>query len=902
MLWERVFGAPTPDKKNRSFQGLSFMLAVILPLLFAPARSSAQQVTGELGSPSATTTIDGKQLPAPPPKFGGVIKESAAESKSWWPPRVVPPKGAPNVLLIMTDDQGYGVSGTFGGVIPTPSLDRVAKNGLRYIQFHSTALCSPTRAALITGRNHHSVGFGVIGELATGYPGYDSIIGPENATVAEILKENGYATSWFGKDHNTPGFQYSSAAGPFEQWPSGMGFQYFYGFLGGETDQWQPYLFRDHTQVTPWVGHPGYNLTTDLADDAIRYMRELNAAAPDKPFFLYYVPGGSHSPHQPTQEWIDKFKGKFDMGWEKMRDQIFENQKKLGVVPADAQLTPWPDDLPKWDSLSAVEKKMYAHEAEVYAAYTAYTDHEIGRVIQEVQDQGKLDNTLIIYIDGDNGTSPEGSLYGTFNQLTAYNGILNEPQVKAVKAMNLLHYQEWGSDKTYPHMAVAWAWAFDTPFKWTKQVASHFGGTRQGMAISWPGHIKDVGGVRTQFHHIIDIVPTILEAAGVQAPDTVSGIKQRPIEGVSMAYTFDAANASAPSKRDTQYFEMVGNRAIYHDGWIAATTPPSPPWELGTGAMPPLDQYKWELYNIAQDFSENNDLAASNPDKLKELQALFLTEAAKYQVLPLDNSGFVRLLAPKPSAIAGRTEFTYTGVNPGIPVGNAPSLLDKDYTITADVTIPDGGAEGMIATMGGRFGGYGLLLTHSFNWWLKSTLLKRIGVGLLIVGLLFVWWGRNGTRRSRFGFALLFIAAIGLAAVFATDTFGIGRGRPVFVYNFLDLERFRWRGPALSPGKHTIVFDFKYDGPGPAKGGTGVLSVDGKEVDRKTIEHTIPLLMSIDETFDIGLDTRTPVDFSYDVPFNFTGTIDKLNYKLGPSQMTEEEQRKAAYLLARTTD
>jgi arylsulfatase A-like enzyme len=488
MLWERVFGAPTPDKKNRSFQGLSFMLAVILPLLFAPARSSAQQVTGELGSPSATTTIDGKQLPAPPPKFGGVIKESAAESKSWWPPRVVPPKGAPNVLLIMTDDQGYGVSGTFGGVIPTPSLDRVAKNGLRYIQFHSTALCSPTRAALITGRNHHSVGFGVIGELATGYPGYDSIIGPENATVAEILKENGYATSWFGKDHNTPGFQYSSAAGPFEQWPSGMGFQYFYGFLGGETDQWQPYLFRDHTQVTPWVGHPGYNLTTDLADDAIRYMRELNAAAPDKPFFLYYVPGGSHSPHQPTQEWIDKFKGKFDMGWEKMRDQIFENQKKLGVVPADAQLTPWPDDLPKWDSLSAVEKKMYAHEAEVYAAYTAYTDHEIGRVIQEVQDQGKLDNTLIIYIDGDNGTSPEGSLYGTFNQLTAYNGILNEPQVKAVKAMNLLHYQEWGSDKTYPHMAVAWAWAFDTPFKWTSRLPP----TSAGRGKEWPSHGPDI--------------------------------------------------------------------------------------------------------------------------------------------------------------------------------------------------------------------------------------------------------------------------------------------------------------------------------------------------------------------------------------------------------------------------
>ncbi len=866
--------------------------------------AAAQQVTGTLGSADATTTIDGKQLPPPPPKFGGVIKQSAKDSKPWWPPRIVPPNGAPNVLLIMTDDQGYGVPGTFGGVIPTPSLDRIAKSGLRYIQFHSTALCSPTRAALITGRNHHSVGYGVIGELSTGFPGYDSVIGPESATVAEILKENGYATSWFGKDHNTPGFQYSTTAGPFEQWPIGMGFQYFYGFLGGETDQWTPYLFRNTTMVTPWVGHPGYNLTTDLADDAIKYLRDLNASAPDKPFFLYYVPGGSHSPHQPTQEWIDKFKGKFDMGWNAMRDEIFANQKKLGVIPANAQLTPWPDDLPKWDSLSAAEKKMYAREAEVYAAYTAYTDYEIGRVIQEVQNMGKLDNTLIIYIDGDNGTSPEGSLYGTFNQMTAYNGILTDPAVKAVKAMNVLHYDDWGSDKTYPHMAVAWAWAFDTPFKWTKQVASHFGGTRQGLAISWPGHIKDEGGIRTQFHHVIDVVPTILEAAGIKAPELVNGIKQKPIEGVSMLYTLDSGNANAPSKRDTQYFEMVGNRAIYHDGWIAATTPPAPPWELGTGTMPPLDQYKWELYNITEDYSENTDLAAQHPDKLKELQALFLTEAAKYQVFPLDNTGFVRLLTARPSAVAGKTVFTYTGENPGIPVGNAPSILDRDYTITADITVPDGGAEGVIATMGGRFGGYGLLLTHSFNWWLKSDLFKKIGLGLLILGLLLVWWGKKSGRwKLRFGYLLLLIAALGLLALIATDLFRIGKGRPVFVYNMLDLERFRWRGlSGLDAGKHTIVFDFKYDGPGPGKGGTGVLTVDGKEVDRKTIPHTIPLLMSIDETFDIGLDTRTPVDFTYDVPFRFTGTIDKLNYRLGPEQMTAEEKKAAAEMVARVTD
>src|SRR5271154_2522541 len=410
-------------------------MALSLSILLGTSLSlgaMAQQITGTPGSPGATTTIDGKQLPPEPPKFGGVINETTQGSKPYWPPTVVPPKGAPNVLLIMTDDQGYGVSGTFGGVIPTPSMDRIAKAGLRYTQFHSTALCSPTRAALITGRNHHSVGFGVIGEMSTGFPGYDSVIGPESATVGTILRDNGYATSWFGKNHNTPGFQYS-AAGPFDQWPVGMGFQYFYGFMGGETDQWTPYLFENTSQVFPWIGKPGYNLITDMADDAIRHMHDLNAAAPDKPFFVYYVPGGSHSPHQPTQEWIDKFKGKFDMGYEKLRDQIFANQKRLGVIPASTQLTPWPDDLPKWDSLSAVQKKLYARKAEVFAGYAAYTDYEIGRVIQYVEDMGKLDNTLIIYISGDNGTSPEGTLTGTPNQWRAYNGILNDPIAEQMK-------------------------------------------------------------------------------------------------------------------------------------------------------------------------------------------------------------------------------------------------------------------------------------------------------------------------------------------------------------------------------------------------------------------------------------------------------------------------------------
>jgi arylsulfatase A-like enzyme len=818
------------------------ILTMLLSTPLAPLSARAQQVTGELGTPSATTTIDGKQLPPPAMKFGGVIKDDAKDSKPYWPPTVVPPKGAPNVLLIMTDDQGYGVSGTFGGVIPTPAMDRIAKAGLRYTQFHSTALCSPTRAALITGRNHHSVGYGVIGEMSTGFPGYDSVIGQDSATVGEILKENGYATSWFGKNHNTPTYLYS-AAGPFDQWPIGMGFQYFYGFMGGETDQWTPYLYRNTNPIFPWLGKSGYNLTTDLADEAIKYMSSLNAAAPEKPFFVYYVPGGTHSPHQPKKEWIEKFKGKFDMGWEKLREQIFANQKRLGVIPANTQLTPWPDTLPKWDSLSMVQKKLYAREAEVFAAYAAYTDHEIGRVIQAVDDMGKLDDTLIIYISGDNGTSAEGTLEGTFNQMTAYNGILTLPEIA-----QMLHYESWGSDTTYPHMSVAWSWAFDTPFKWTKQVASHFGGTRQGMAISWPGHIKDVGGTRAQFHHMIDIVPTILEAAGVNAPDTVNGIKQRPIEGVSMAYTFDEANAKAPSKRDTQYFEMFANRGIYHDGWYACTTPPAPPWLLGTTKLPDINDYHWELYNLAEDYSQYNDLSAKNPDKLKELQAVFMTEAKKYQVLPLDNAVLSRLVTPRPSATAGRTEFTYSGENANIPVGNAPSILDKDYTITAEVTVLKGGAEGMIATMGGRFGGYGLYLL---------------------------------------------------------------RGKPVFVYNLLDLERYRWEGgvgaedwlgSALAPGKHTIVFDFKYDGPGPGKGGTGVLTVDGKEYARKTMPHTIPFLMSIDESFDIGSDTRTAVDDSYKLPFHFTGTINKLTYKLGPDQMTEADRKAAAGAVAQANN
>ena len=809
---------------------LAFSAATLFVTTCLPA--GAQQTTGVPGSPSATTTIDGKYLPPPPAPFGGTINLDAKDSKPYWPPTVVPPKSAPNVLLIMTDDQGYGVSGTFGGVIPTPSMDRIANAGLRYTQFHSTALCSPTRAALITGRNHHSVGFGVITEMSTGYPGYNSVIGPESATIGTILKQNGYATSWFGKNHNTPSYQLSSA-GPFDQWPSGMGFDHFYGFNGGETDQWTPFLFRDKTQVFPWIGHPGYNLITDMADDAITYLKGLNNAAPDKPFFLYYVPGGTHAPHQPTPEWIKKISDMhlFDQGWEKLRETIFANQKRLGVIPANTQLTPWPDGQPeyggaklqKWETLSPDEKKLFIRQADVFAAYAAYTDHEIGRVIQEIEDKGKLDNTLIIYISGDNGNSAEGSILGTPVDMAAIQGV-NIPVAEQLK-----FYDVWGSALTTPHMAVGWTWAFDTPFKWTKQVASHFGGTRQGMAISWPGHINDPGGIRWQFHHMIDIVPTILEAAGIQAPVMVNGVGQKPIEGVSMAYTFDKANANAPSTRSTQYFEMVGNRAIYHDGWLAATTPPLPPWDLGLGKFPNVvNGYTWELYNIAEDYSENNDLAAKMPDRLRNMQELFLVEAQKYNVFPLDNSFVARAATPRPSSTAGRTVFTYSGKSSGLPYSDAPDITGKSYSITAEVEIPQGGAEGMINTLGGSQGGHGLYLL---------------------------------------------------------------KGKPVFVYNFFNLERFRWEGQApLTPGKHTVVFDFKYDGPGFGKGGTGVLSVDGKEVASNTIPHTMPFLETIDETFDVGVDTRTGVDDNdYQLPFRFTGKVGKLTIKLIPLKAAEEQ-------------
>ncbi len=796
-----------------------------------PARTPTG--TGTPGSANATTTIPGNQLPAPDPAFGGVIKEKASESTAWWPPRIVPPKGAPNVLLIMTDDDGFGSPSTFGGVIPTPTIDRLAKSGLRYTNFHSTSLCSPTRAALITGRNHHSVGFGVVGEIATGFPGYDSIIPIEKSTIGTILRDNGYATAWFGKDHNTPFFA-NSQAGPFTQWPNGMGFEYFYGFVGGDASQWQPNLFRNTTPIFPFQGNPTWNLETAMADEAIQYMKQSKELAPDKPFFVYYVPGAVHAPHHPTPEWIKKIGDMhlFDGGWEKLRETIFANQKRLGIMPADAELTPWPDGqeiyggakLPRWDSLDWMQKKLFIKQADVYAAYQAYADFEIGRVVQAVEDLGQMDNTLIIYISGDNGASAEGMVNGTPNEFTTFNGI--EVPVKD----QLLWYEFWGSERTFPHYSAAWAWAFGTPFKWMKQVPSHYGGTAQGVVISWPGRIKDAGGIRRQFHHVIDVVPTILEATGIPAPETVDGIKQFPMEGVSMVYTWDKGNAGAPSRHTTQYFEMLGNRAIYHDGWVACTTPATMPWELSTKPPPDvITGYRWELYDTSKDPTQNDDLAARMPDKLAQMQNLFYLEAGKYNVLPLDNTTLSRWNSPKPSLTAGRTEFTYSGTIANVPGSTAPSILNKAFTITAEVTIPEGGAEGMIVTQGGRFGGYGLFLS-------KGDL-------------------------------------------------GFGKGHVVFLYNLLDLTRTAWEGPELGAGKHTIVFDYTPSEPGLGKGGTGVLSVDGKEAARKTMEHSVPITFAEDETFDVGMDTRTGVamvEYRYDPPFQFTGTIDRLVFRLVP--------------------
>jgi arylsulfatase len=811
-----------------------------MALLLSSAAAVAQEVTGTPGAPNATTTINGKQLPPPDPSFGGEIKNDALQSKPWWAPRVVPPKGAPNVLLIITDDSGFGVPSTFGGVVPMPTMDRLAQNGLRYNRMFSTALCSPTRAALITGRNHHSAGFGVISEQSTGYPGYNSIIDRDKATIGRILKDNGYATSWFGKNHNVPAFQ-ASQAGPFDQWPVGLGFEYFYGFVGGDANQWQPNLFRNTTQIYPFDGKaPGtWNLVTAMADDAIDYMYRMHQIQPSKPIFIKYAPGATHAPHHPTKEWVDKISAMklFDGGYEKLREQIFENQKKLGVIPEGTKLSPWPSELLKpWDQLTATEKKLFIRQVEVFAAYAAYSDHEIGRVVQAFEDLGKLDNTLIIYINGDNGTSAEGGPLGTPNEVAFFNGLNALPAEVQMK-----WYDVWGTEQTYNHMSAGWSWAFDTPFSWFKQNASRLGGVNQNMVVSWPARIKDKGALRQQFVHVIDVLPTILEAAGISAPEVVDGIPQKPIEGTSFLYTFDSADA--PERHTTQYFEMMGQWALYHEGWFLSTKVNRAPWEaFGAANTDPLNNQVLELYNLNEDFSQTTDLAAKHPEKVEELRKLFVAEAQKYEVFPMDASVAARIVAPRPNITAGRTEFVYTRPMVGLPQGDSPMLLNSSYTVTAEIEVPAGGAEGMILTSGGRFAGYGFYLL---------------------------------------------------------------KGKPVWTWNLVDLERIRWEGAEpLSPGKHTVEFEFKYEGLGVAtllfnnlsglgRPGVGTLKVDGKVVDTKKMERTLPMILQWDESFDIGSDTLTGVnDADYKPPFTLTAKLNKLTIKVDRPVLTPEDIKK----------
>ena len=762
-----------------------------------------------LASPAAAQEV----LPAPSAPFKGQIGLSAKDSQPDFPQPVQAPRAAPNIVVVLLDDVGFSASSPFGGPINTPTLDRLANNGLRYTQFHTTALCSPTRAALLTGRNHHSAHTGGVMEIGTGFPGYDTLMGKDTATVAEILKQKGWNTAWFGKNHNVPDWQ-TSQAGPFDLWPTGLGFERFYGFVGGETNQWRPAVFDGTRPIEPYLGKPDYNFDYDIADQAIEWVRNQKAVAPDRPFFLYYAPGATHSPHHPKKEWIAKYKGRFDQGWDKVREETLARQKQLGVVPVNTQLTTRHKEIPAWGSLNAEQKQLFAYMMEVYAGYLEQTDYNVGRVLEAIAQLGQLDNTLVIYIVGDNGASAEGSLQGLSNEMVWANG-LNEDYEEILKRKDDL-----GTWKTHNHYPVGWAHAMDAPFQWAKQVASHYGGTRNGMVIAWPARIRHQGGIRSQWHHVIDIVPTILEVTGLPQPSSVNGVAQRPIEGVSMAYTFDYPEA--PSARRTQYFEIVGNRAIYHDGWMASTTPVSTPWSSFEPTMDVITGYTWELYHVAEDFSQAVNLADKHPDKLRELQLLFYAEAARYNVLPLDHSRAGRFdVSIRPSLTRGRTAFTYYGTLTRIPEGSAPDVKNKSFRITAHLVLPEGDAQGVVLTQGGLSGGYALLFKD---------------------------------------------------------------GKPLFHYNLANVAHDTIAAKdALAPGRHILEFDFRYDGGGIGKGGIGTLSVDGKQVAQRRIARTMPIRFSFDETFDVGADTGTPVNLDYDVPFPFTGTIEKVTVDLTPS-------------------
>ena len=786
-------------------------IALTVLLLAGLAASAFAEQPAEQSAPTSGA-VDRTNLPIAEPSYPFVTELDARNAKAPQRFQVKAPDGAPNVLIVLIDDMGFGQSSAFGGPIHMPTLDHLANDGLRYNEFHTTALCSPTRSALLTGRNHHMNNFGSISETATAFPGQTGQRPNSVAPLAEMLRLNGYSTAAFGKYHEAAAWEVS-ASGPTDRWPTRSGFDKFYGFIGGEANQWAPSLYDGMTKIEP-PHMPNYHLMTDMTNQAIEWMQSQKSLTPDKPFFIYFAPGATHAPHQVPKEWIAKYKGQFDQGWDKLREETLARQIKLGVVPPDTTLAAKPKAIKDWDTLSADEHTLFARQMEVFAGFGEYADTEIGRLIQAIQDMGQLDNTLVFYVVGDNGASAEGGMNGLFSEMSFFNGVTDTvPDL-------LKHLDDFGGPNSYSHYAAGWAVAGDTPFAWTKQVAGNYGGTRNGLAIYWPKRITTKGQVRSQWHHVIDVAPTVLEAAGLPQPKSVNGTTQTPIQGVSMVYSFD--DPKAQDRHTTQYFEIFGNRGIYHDGWLAQTVHRAP-WETKPRAA--LLDDKWELYNTTADFSLANDLAASNPAKLKEMQALFLTQAAKNHALPIDDRGVERVnakLAGRPDLMAGRTSLTvYEGMI-GMSENVFLNLKNSSHTVTAEVEIPQGGAEGVIIAQAGRFGGWSLYLNH---------------------------------------------------------------GKPTYAYNFLGIESYKISSPtALPPGKATIRFEFAYDGGGIGKGGTGTLFVNGTKVVSGRINRTQCCIFSGDEGADVGRDNETNVSDDYKEGDNkFTGKIGKVTVQLTPS-------------------
>ena len=762
--------------------------------------------TGKSGGDSrAPQQLDRTVLPIVGPAPKPITTLDARDAKA--PPRfeVKAPTGAPNVVIVLIDDIGFGHSSAFGGPIKMPTLEKLASSGLKYNRFHTTALCSPTRVALLTGQNHHANNAGAIMELATGFPGNTGVRPKEITTLAEILRQNGYSTAAFGKYHETPPWEVS-VSGPMDRWPTGSGFEKFYGFIGGETNQWAPAIYDGVTRVeTP--NTPGYHFTVDMTNQAINWVSAQKSLTPDKPFYMYFATGATHAPHHAPKEWIAKYKGHFDGGWDKLREDTFARQKQMGVIPPDTKLTPRPKEIPAWADMNDQQKKLFERQMETFAGFAEHTDHEVGRLVDQLEKIGQLDNTLFFYIVGDNGSSAEGGPEGTYNEMMALNGIVG----KADQMMD--HIDTWGDPTTFPHFAIGWAWAGNTPFQWTKQVASHFGGTRNGMVMRWPGHIKANGEVRSQFHHVIDVAPTALEAAGIPQPTMVNGVKQRPMDGVSMLYS--AADAKGKDRRTTQYFEMFGNRGIYHEGWVACTRH-SIPWLMAP--LPAVKDDVWELYNIDKDFSEADNLAAQNPEKLKELQAIFLKEAERNRVLPIDDRRIERFnpaIAGRPDLLNGRKTLTVYPGMVGMMENAFINVKGVHHTVTAEVELADDKTNGVIIAQAGYFGGW---------------------------------------------------------VVYMKD------GKPHHEYNWFAIERTNIAGDApLAAGKHTISYEFIPDAAKPGTGGKSILSVDGKKVAEKQIPKTQPYTFSADEGTDVGLDAETNVSPDYKQNANtFTGKIVKI--------------------------